>query len=233
MSVAASYDARAASYDDKTTFHKHLASEYVEYAKPQTGESLLDLACGTGLVTFLFAPILQSTSSQQKPKVVGVDISPGMLSVARSKLLEKKNEGVEIEFVEHDITSLDEAEILGRMEGSFDIITICSALVLLKDPGKAIKHWSKWLKRGGRMIVDIPFTHSMLSLKIFDIISPEFGIEVLGKRTWIKGPKSLQTVMEDAGLETEVLATDVFDDIPARTEQGRSEWGTEEGEGLF
>lgn len=42
--------------DDDTTFHRTLASEYISYAKPQPGESLLDLACGTGLVTYVHTP---------------------------------------------------------------------------------------------------------------------------------------------------------------------------------
>ena len=108
--VSVSYNARAATYDDKTTFHRRLASEYISYAKPQPGESLLDLACGTGLVTFEFANILQSSPSssslQRRPKVVGVDISPGMLSVACSKLSDPANQDLSISFLEHDITSL-------------------------------------------------------------------------------------------------------------------------------
>ena len=69
------------------------------------------------------------------------------------------------------------------------------------------------------------FTQSMLSLKTPDIIGAEFGIKVLGKKAWIESPESLKTIMEDAGLETEVLTTRVFDDIAARTEEGKVEWG--------
>lgn len=133
-SISISYNARAAAYDDTTTFHRHLASEYVSYAKPQKGESLLDLACGTGLVTFEFARVLQSLSTQPKPTIIGVDISTGMLGIARSKLSEPSNQGLDIAFVEHDITSLSGIPELSGKEGYFDIITICSAFVLL--PGK-------------------------------------------------------------------------------------------------
>jgi SAM-dependent methyltransferase len=153
-----------------------------------------------------------------------------MLDVAHSKLgSEKDNTGrTDVQFIEHDITSLD-----GVVDGEFEIITICSALVLLPDPGAAIKHWSRFLKKGGRMVVDIPHERSMLSLKILSLIAPSFGISILGNRNWIRGPESLRELMENAGLKAEVLETEIFEDIPARTEEGRSEWVVEEGGRIF
>lgn len=47
-------------------------------------------------------------------------------------------------------------QILTR-DGGFDIISICSALVLLPDQQGAIRFWvEKLLKKGGRLIVDVP-----------------------------------------------------------------------------
>jgi hypothetical protein len=118
---------------------------------------------------------------------------------------------------------------LERLQGSFDIITVCFALALLEELGEAVKHWAGYLRRGGRMVVDVHIRISTLSLKVFDPIGEEFGVHVLGKRAWIKGPESLRDVMEAAGLETGVLTTEVFGDIPARTEVGRGEWGVDQG----
>jgi ubiquinone/menaquinone biosynthesis C-methylase UbiE len=115
-SISAAYNARAAAYDDEPSFHRHLASEYVKYADPRPGERLLDLPCGTGLETFEFARIL--VSEGQKPTIIGVDISSGMLDVARSKV----QQGQEISFVEHDITSLSRIRELEGRERTFDII---------------------------------------------------------------------------------------------------------------
>jgi ubiquinone/menaquinone biosynthesis C-methylase UbiE len=231
------YNSRAETYDDKTTFHRRLAVDYVKYANPQPGESLLDLACGTGLVTFEIARRLQPQPQSQdengtggkKGRIVGVDISSGMLGVAREKLrisIEKGN-GFEIEFVEHDITHLDEIEELSGMEGGFDIITICSAVVLLNEPGEALKQLVKYLKIGGRMVLDVPHPRSMLALKILGDIAPEFGVSMIGDRKWITGPESLVKVMEDAGLDTQVFVTGEYEDIPARTQLiGRDgKWG--------
>jgi ubiquinone/menaquinone biosynthesis C-methylase UbiE len=242
------YNSRAETYDDKTKFHRRLAEDYVKYANPRAGESLLDLACGTGLVTFEIARRLQpqpqphdeNGTGGKKGRIVGVDISSGMLGIAREKLRTSIEEGkdFEIEFVEHDITHLDEIEELSGMEGGFDIITISSAVVLLNEPGEALKQWVKYLKIGGRMVLDVPHPRSMLALKILGDIAPEFGVSVMGDRKWIVGPESLAEIMEAAGLETRVLETEEWEDIPARTEVigrdgKRGVWRKDEGGEVF
>jgi ubiquinone/menaquinone biosynthesis C-methylase UbiE len=240
------YNSRAETYDDKTTFHRRLAEECVQYANPQPGESLLDLACGTGLVTFAFAPILQpqlqdnNGTGGKKGKIVGVDISSGMLSIAREKLRTsiEKGKDFEIEFVEHDITDLGGVEELRGMEGRFNIITICSAMVLLDEPGEALKNWVKHLKIGGRVVLDVPHPRSMLALKILSDIAPSFSIPMLGNRSWITGPDSLSSLMSSAGLDTKVITTGEYEDIPARTQVIRSKgrrgiWRGDEGGRVF
>ena len=54
------------------------AADLVERAAPRSGERVLDLACGTGIVTRLAAARMGAG------RIVGVDINAGMLAVARS-----------------------------------------------------------------------------------------------------------------------------------------------------
>ena len=56
-----------------------VAGDLLDRADLQRGERVLDLACGTGVITRLAAERAGSTGS-----VTGVDINPGMLAVARS-----------------------------------------------------------------------------------------------------------------------------------------------------
>jgi ubiquinone/menaquinone biosynthesis C-methylase UbiE len=197
VSISQAYNTRASTYDTATPFHSRLAHSYIKYTSPKPGESLLDLACGTGLVTFALAPHLDPS-----PSIIGADTSPGMLEVARSKL--GKENGYNVHFIEHDIGQLDEMPELKGKEGSFDIITCCSALVLLPSPRAALENWIKFLAPGGRLVVDVPGTYSMLALKVFDAISPEFGVEMLGNRRWIKGAESLRSLLEGVGLDASV-----------------------------
>jgi SAM-dependent methyltransferase len=51
----------------------------VELAQPSSGERIVDVACGTGIVARIAAKRVGPTGA-----VVGIDLNPGMLSVARS-----------------------------------------------------------------------------------------------------------------------------------------------------
>ena len=73
------YDERSHNYD--SSHHVRLAKHLVELAKVQPGEEVLDLACGTGLVTYPASDAVGASGS-----VVGVDISSGMLAQANAKL---------------------------------------------------------------------------------------------------------------------------------------------------
>ncbi|KAE8452047.1 hypothetical protein EG329_002212 [Mollisiaceae sp. DMI_Dod_QoI] len=273
-SVREAYNSRAATYDTATTFHSRLANAYVSYATPQPGESLLDLACGTGLVTFALAPHLQlqlpilatkspasETPNPTKPKIIGIDLSPSMLSIARSKLSlsSTTGTGVEISFLEGDILHLDSIPLLKmaledeegerekekEKERQFDIITLSSALVLLPSPHpdpnpiNALRHWIPYLKTNGRIILDIPHPNAMLGLKILSRVSKTLKLNLtLGDREWITGLESLRMLLVEAGLEARVWETGEWGDVPSRTVWvGRSGrvgvWGVDEGGSVF
>ena len=55
------------------------APHVVALADPQTGERVLDIACGTGLIARLAAERVGRTGN-----VTGLDLNPGMLSFAAS-----------------------------------------------------------------------------------------------------------------------------------------------------
>src|SRR5215471_371474 len=55
------------------------AAHLVDFAAPQLGERVLDVACGTGIVARLVAGRVGPEG-----RVIGLDSSPAMLAVARS-----------------------------------------------------------------------------------------------------------------------------------------------------
>ena len=89
---------RAAGLSAKSPYPSAKSAETVG----DPGESVLELACGTGRLTI---PIAQAGVG-----IVGLDLSPSMLEHARAKA---KQAGVEIEFVEGDCRSFE----LGRKFG--------------------------------------------------------------------------------------------------------------------
>ena len=82
----------------------------VEKAAPKPGEHVLDLACGTGIVARHVAPLIG-----KEGHLVGIDISPDMLNVARNL---PAPEGADIEWIEADGTSTS------LPDDSFDLV-IC------------------------------------------------------------------------------------------------------------
>jgi ubiquinone/menaquinone biosynthesis C-methylase UbiE len=141
------YNGCAPSYDAFTGgWHVQLGLDFVERIAPALGASVLDLACGTGVVTIPAAEAVGSSGT-----VIGIDITPGMLREARNKT---PDEGcAKIEWIECDVASLNEVEAVQsviRQNCGFDVISCCSAFVLLMDPATTIVSWASLPKSGGK-----------------------------------------------------------------------------------
>ncbi|RDH34012.1 S-adenosyl-L-methionine-dependent methyltransferase [Aspergillus welwitschiae] len=200
------YDERSPNYD--TSHHGALAEAYIRTAAPREGESVLDLACGTGLVSFLAEQAVGKSGL-----VVGVDISPGMLDVARHKA---QQTGSNVTFLQHDISDLSGVgleRMLPRGEEGFDLITCAAALVLLPDPGRAVRGWMRWLKPGGRIVTDVAARDVHVPSRIFKRISGDLGMELVWDESWVQGEWSLRELLEGAGLVVKtVFLTESFQD---------------------
>lgn len=93
----------------------------VDLIKPEKGERLLDVGCGTGYFSFYFHRL--------GLKVTGLDSSEEMLDVAGSKTKAKRN----IEFISGEATGLP------FPNNSFDLVALITSLEFIKEPNKAIK----------------------------------------------------------------------------------------------
>lgn len=97
---------------------------------------ILDVGTGTGFLAILLAELGH--------EVVGIDLSEGMLSVAREKA---GKAGVSVDF------RIADAESLPFDDGSFDA-TICRhVLWTLPNPEKAVREWSRVVRSGGKIVV--------------------------------------------------------------------------------
>lgn len=108
----------------------------VESAGVTSGERVADIACGTGAVTRAAAAAVAPEGS-----VVGVDLSPPMIALARGLGLPGT------EFHEGD------AQALPLKDGDFDAVLCQQGLQFVPDRAKAISEMARVLKAGGRVAI--------------------------------------------------------------------------------
>lgn len=111
------------------------APELVETAGVRKGERALDVACGTGAVTRLLADRVGPAGN-----VVGLDINPGMLAVARLSAPSPN-----IEWLEGSAVRMPLAD------ASFDAVVCQQGLQFFPDRPAALSEMRRVLKRGGRL----------------------------------------------------------------------------------
>jgi demethylmenaquinone methyltransferase/2-methoxy-6-polyprenyl-1,4-benzoquinol methylase len=114
--------------------------ELVKHAAPRPGDRILDLCTGTADVAIEFAkecPELQ---------IIGLDLSPGMLQVAREKLVQLKLDQ-RIRLQEGNAADLPFAE------SSCEIVTMAFGLRNLPDRVRGLKEIYRVLAPGGRALI--------------------------------------------------------------------------------
>jgi ubiquinone/menaquinone biosynthesis C-methylase UbiE len=123
------------------TFFAPWASVIVDHAAPRPGERVLDVACGTGIVARRVAARRGPTGT-----VVGLDLNPHMLAVARAVA---DQEALSIEWHE------GRAEDLPFPDRSFDLVLCQFALMFFADRRAAVAEMHRGLAGGGRVVVSV------------------------------------------------------------------------------
>ncbi len=108
----------------------------------QPGERVLDIACGTGLVTFPAAHAVGPGGA-----VVGTDLSDEMVNTARQEATGR--DWPHITFRHMD------AEALEFPDGSFDAALCGLGLMYFPDPLRSLKEMRRVLKPGGRAVAAV------------------------------------------------------------------------------
>jgi ubiquinone/menaquinone biosynthesis C-methylase UbiE len=118
-----------------------VALDLIEVAALAPGERVLDVACGTGIVTRLAAETLNDAGS-----VSGLDVNPGMLAVAR----EAAPENVDIVWYEAS------AEAMPLPERAFDVVLCQMGLQFMPDRVRALREMRRVLDADGRLVLNVP-----------------------------------------------------------------------------
>ena len=109
----------------------------VEAAAPRTGDRLLDVACGGGIVVCAFAPHVKQAT--------GIDMTPAMLDRARQQATEQGIRNVTWD--RGDVTALPYAD------GAFDIVVTRFSMHHFLDPVGVLREMVRVCAPGGRVVV--------------------------------------------------------------------------------
>ncbi len=133
-----------------------LANDLVRIAALHAGERVLDVGCGTGVVTRLAAERVRPGGA-----VAGLDINAGMLAVARS--ITPPDLGIEW----HEAS----AESMPLPEGAFDVVLCQMSLQFVADRLRGVREMRRVLTSGGRLVLNVPGP----AAPMFDILADAMG----------------------------------------------------------
>lgn len=161
------WDRAACDYEE--LWQAQLASAHMQLlasASLAPGEHVLDVACGTGLVTCSAAQAVGLTG-----QVLGVDLSGRMIDAAR-QLAGKRR-------VENASFARMDAELLQLPDASFDAALCALGLMYMPDPEKAVREMMRVLRPGGRLGLAVWGERSHCGwAALFPIIDNEVASEV-------------------------------------------------------
>lgn len=118
-----------------------VARDLLEVANLKEAERVLDVACGTGIVTRLAAESVGSAG-----KVTGLDLNPGMIAVARSSTPAEFS----IEWIEANV------EEMPLEDASYDVVLCQMGLQFVADKIAALREMNRVLAPGGRVHISVP-----------------------------------------------------------------------------
>lgn len=195
--VATRFDRLAPTYDrESQRLYPFAADRLIVLLAPSPGEKILDVAAGTGAVTFAAAQAVGPGG-----RVVAIDVSQGMLARLEEKLRHFRLAHV-------DIHTMD----AGRLEfrSSYFHHTVCGfGLCFLPDPLRALAEWVRVTRPGGRVLFSChgPAAFRPMVERLFARlerlgVSPPAGPPALGP---LPTAEACHAVLAQAGLaETEV-----------------------------
>lgn len=202
-SIAASYDKlnHIMSLDVDKIWRRH-ALKYIVDGTPQ---NILDVACGTGDST-----IAAAKAAAEGSKVIGVDISEGMMALVEGK-------AVEAGVADRITTEVGDGENLRFEDGSFDRVTCAFGIRNFENKEKGLSEFHRVLKPGGKVVIlELSVPQNKVLRWLYDLyfmhVLPWIGGKISGDKTAYKylpssvhnfpPPEEFCSMMRDAGFSS-------------------------------
>lgn len=165
------------------------ASILIQRADPKRGERVLDVATGTGIVARHAARRVGPNGA-----VVGLDLNPNMLAVARTA---GNAEGLAIEWRE------GQAEMLPFEDGRFDLVLCQFALMFFGNRRDALAEMHRVLKNTGRVALSVfqGIAHHPFYQMLDGVFQRRFGMSGVGDIFALGSAGELDSMLTGAGFQ--------------------------------
>jgi ubiquinone/menaquinone biosynthesis C-methylase UbiE len=186
-----------------------LANLLLDHAQIKEGNSILDIACGPGTVANVAAK-----RTGNKGSVMGLDISPAMLDVAKSKPHLEGN--AKIEYGESPAYPLQAAD------DAFDVAVCQQGLQFFPERVEALKEMIRVTKQDGRIAVAVwgPIEECELFFQLYSAMAetiPSEIAEMLKAPFFLHDTEAVFDLAREAGFKKASVKTVSF---PLVFEQG-------------
>ncbi len=166
-----------------------VSRDLLRAANLQRGERVLDVACGTGLISRLAAERVGPTGT-----VTGIDIASDMIGVAKAVAAP---EGAKIDWQIADAASLPIAD------ASVDVVLCQLGLMFMENRAAAIAEMRRVLVPSGRVVINTPGriqpVYELMEQALVEHISPDLGGFVSAVFS-MHDPDAVATLLREAGL---------------------------------
>lgn len=141
-------------------------ADMLALADLRQGESVLDVACGTGLVTLKAAHTVGAPG-----RVLGIDLSGLMVDAAAARALKSRLQNV--------CFSRMDAQNLALPDAGFDVVVCALGLMYMPDPEQALREMRRVLRPGGRLALAVWGERSLCGWSsVFPIVDAEVASDV-------------------------------------------------------
>lgn len=176
------YNART-NYDNDVTWNRAVA--LFDYVIPQVGQSVLDVATGTGNIVIEAAKRVGKNGS-----VIGIDIATELLKIAQQKIKDENLSNVQL-------IEVDAEEY--QPSNQFDAIYCSFAIVLFPNIPIILSHWYRFLKSGGFIAFTCSSEDSYLALSIVEACA-EHGITLPNLHEPLGTPDRIRQLLTEANF---------------------------------